>query len=161
MADPQRHPMKYDPATGKPNPAIADAAEWRERNNNTAWLYDPWTGIQREAWKVGSDPFGLMVLPDSIQNSLDIRIDVQGHGNMTLKEYFHQVLKAAWIEGYARGLNVLGTGSFRSPVYGALIQHGFIQGKLDDDGFIVEFDEEAADKFVRKVIDNALDAKDY
>ncbi|MGP1715597.1 MAG: hypothetical protein ACTS9Y_00325 [Methylophilus sp.] len=161
MSDPQRLPMKFDPATGKPNPIITDAAAWREKNHKTAWLFDPWTGLQREAWKVGSDTYGLMVIPNSIENSLDIRVDIEGNGNMLLKEYLGHLLMSAWVEGPARGLTVFKAGAFKGPVYEALIKNELIPGELDSDGFIVEVDEESADKFMRKVIGSALGVKEY
>ena len=53
--------MKYDPATGWSKPYPSHAAQWREYNGTTAWLFNPWTGGRRNAQDVGSDPFGLLV----------------------------------------------------------------------------------------------------
>lgn len=53
--------MKYDPATGWSKPYPSHAAQWREYNGTTAWLFNPWTGDRRNAQDVGSDPFGLLV----------------------------------------------------------------------------------------------------
>lgn len=63
MADQQSTVMKYDPATGwgRPYPSYAD--QWRQFNGATAWLFNPWTGARRTAEDVGSDVFGLLILP--------------------------------------------------------------------------------------------------
>ena len=55
--------MLYDPATNEPHPYPSQAAQWRTFNGLKAWLYNPWTGTQRNAEDVGSDPTGLLILP--------------------------------------------------------------------------------------------------
>lgn len=34
------------------------------RHGGTAWLFNPWTGSKRHASDVGSDPYGLLIVPD-------------------------------------------------------------------------------------------------
>jgi hypothetical protein len=60
----QERLMDYDPATGQPKPYPSHAAQWRDYHGHaTAWLYNPWTGLQRDARDVGSDVKGLLILP--------------------------------------------------------------------------------------------------
>jgi hypothetical protein len=56
--------MRFDPATGEERPYPSHAAQWREWHGVMAWLFNPWTGERRHASDVGSDPYGLLILPD-------------------------------------------------------------------------------------------------
>jgi hypothetical protein len=55
--------MAFDPATGDEEPYPSHAAQWRAYNGKRAWLFNPWTGATRTAKNVGSDTFGLLILP--------------------------------------------------------------------------------------------------
>lgn len=57
--------MRFDPATGWSNPYPSHAAQWRDFNGSTAWLFNPWTGQRRCAEDVGSDTFGYLITPPS------------------------------------------------------------------------------------------------
>ena len=55
--------MKFDPSTGDPHPYPSHAQQWREWHGDKAWLFNPWTGERRDASVVGSDTFGLLIIP--------------------------------------------------------------------------------------------------
>ena len=55
--------MKFDPATGAENPYPSHAEQWRKYRGAEAWLFNPWSGTRRLASDVGTDVFGLLVLP--------------------------------------------------------------------------------------------------
>jgi len=56
--------MKFDPATGEPKPYPSHAEQWRNWHGRaTAFLFNPWEGTRRDAGDVGSDPFGLLIIP--------------------------------------------------------------------------------------------------
>ena len=55
--------MKFDPATGEEMPYPSHATQWRNWHGNAAWLFDPWTGKRRNAYDVGSDVHGLLIVP--------------------------------------------------------------------------------------------------
>lgn len=59
----QHTPMIYDPATGWRRDGVTNADEWRKQNGACAWLFNPWTGDRRDARDVGSDTFGLLIIP--------------------------------------------------------------------------------------------------
>ena len=69
MAEQQSSVMIRDPATGEPRPYPSHAGQWREWHGETAFLFNPWTGKRRDARDVGSDPFGLLILPATEQLS--------------------------------------------------------------------------------------------
>lgn len=81
------------------------------------------------------------------------------HGGeaITIKEYFHDLLKMVWIEqeGFD-GKRPWGNSGWDFDVYVPLIKAGLIAGKLDKEGYIAELDEDAAKEFVLKNIINAL-----
>lgn len=56
--------MRFDPATGEERPYPSHAAQWREWHGSMAWLFNPWAGSRRHASDVGSDPYGLLIVPD-------------------------------------------------------------------------------------------------
>lgn len=55
--------MKFDPATGAEKPYPSHAEQWRKHHGVEAWLFNPWTGTRRLAGDVGTDVFGLLVVP--------------------------------------------------------------------------------------------------
>lgn len=59
----QQQLMRFDPATGAYDPYPSHATQWRHWHGETAWLYNPWTGEQRDARDVGSDVFGQLIIP--------------------------------------------------------------------------------------------------
>lgn len=65
IAPQQGRLMVYDPATGWSGPCVepTDPQAWREKHGTMAWLFNPWTGERRDARDVGSDPFGLAIVP--------------------------------------------------------------------------------------------------
>jgi hypothetical protein len=55
--------MRFDPATGKPNPEPKTAKAYREHHGKVAFLYNPYTGKLRDARDIGSDIYGHLIAP--------------------------------------------------------------------------------------------------
>ena len=55
--------MVFDPATGSGKPYPSHAHQWRSFNGKTAWLFNPWSGTRRSAEDVGSDIYGMLIVP--------------------------------------------------------------------------------------------------
>lgn len=55
--------MKFDPASGEPQPYPSLAAHWRSWHGHRAWLVNPWTGKRRDPDDVGSDVHGHLIIP--------------------------------------------------------------------------------------------------
>jgi hypothetical protein len=53
--------MSYNPADGTSMPYPSEASQFREYHGKVAWLFNPYTGDQRNARDVGSDVFGLAI----------------------------------------------------------------------------------------------------
>lgn len=56
--------MLFDPANGSEKPYPSHADQWRSYHGNTAWLFNPWNGKRRRAEDIGSDTFGLLIVPN-------------------------------------------------------------------------------------------------
>jgi hypothetical protein len=56
--------MLYDPQMGARHPYPSHAAQYREWHNNPAWLYNPWTGVQRKLRHIAVDPEGHHITDD-------------------------------------------------------------------------------------------------
>jgi hypothetical protein len=61
----QEQLMKYSPDTGEERPYPSNAKQWREYHGRVAWMYNPWTGKQRDLLDIGSDVFGELIVPDT------------------------------------------------------------------------------------------------
>jgi len=57
--------MKFDPASGAEKPYPSHAEQWRKYHGAEAWLFNPWSGTRRLACDVGTDVFGVLVVPPS------------------------------------------------------------------------------------------------
>lgn len=55
--------MIIDPAFGCGKPWPSHAQQWRDYHGGMAWLFNPWTEHRRHPADVGSDPFGLLIVP--------------------------------------------------------------------------------------------------
>jgi hypothetical protein len=55
--------MIFDPATRDRKPYPSHAEQWRRYHGKTAWIYNPWSGKMRTAEDIGSDTFGLLIIP--------------------------------------------------------------------------------------------------
>ena len=56
--------MRYDPATGEPNPYPSLAKQYRAYHGTSAWIFNPYTGAARNALDIGSDSFGHLIQAD-------------------------------------------------------------------------------------------------
>ena len=69
--------MKYSPDTGEERPYPSNAKQWREYHGRVAWLYNPWTGEQRDLLDIGSDVYGELIVPPSVKTS---NVSYSGNG---------------------------------------------------------------------------------
>ena len=75
----QEQLMKYSPDTGEERPYPSNAKQWREYHGRVAWLYNPWTGKQRDLLDIGSDVFGELIAPFSKEAGRKRWNEVYGH----------------------------------------------------------------------------------
>lgn len=53
--------LKFDPATGTESPYPSHPEQYRKFHGQVAWVFNPFTGKQRDAHDIGTDTFGLMI----------------------------------------------------------------------------------------------------
>lgn len=72
----------------------------------------------------------------------------------TIREYLAVLLGTLWEEkdGFS-GKRPFGNSSWDFDIYKALVAAGAIDGKLDEDGYLDEVDDDKADKLVAEAID--------
>lgn len=75
-------------------------------------------------------------------------------GRSSFLNYFKTLLRTLWKEeeGFS-GKRPFGNSGWKFSVYKGLIEHNLIPGEIDEDGFVAQVDEEAADKLICELID--------
>ncbi|WDZ97961.1 hypothetical protein Herbaro_09325 [Herbaspirillum sp. WKF16] len=54
--------LKFDPKDGLADVYPSEARQYRIYHGLVAWLFNPFTGVRRDARDVGNDPFGLLIV---------------------------------------------------------------------------------------------------
>lgn len=72
---------------------------------------------------------------------------------LTIKNYLKELLTALWEreDGFS-GKRPFGNGAWKYGVYECLIKNGFVDGSLDEDGYVEKLDDEQADKIILDLI---------
>ena len=74
--------------------------------------------------------------------------------DITVRGYLLRLLSDLWRkEESFNGKRPFGNSGWQWEVYGALIEAGYIPGELDEDGCILDVDEQAGEAFVLSLID--------
>jgi len=72
---------------------------------------------------------------------------------LTIKDYLKELLITLWKEGECfSGKRPFGNSSWQYEMYHALVKHGVLVGKLDEDGYLEEYDIVAAKKLMVELI---------
>lgn len=73
---------------------------------------------------------------------------------ISLRDYFKTLLKALWCQGDDfSGKRPFGNSAWQYDLYTCLIKNELINGKLDEFGFIEEFDEKAGNSLILNLIE--------
>lgn len=87
------------------------------------------------------------------QDALNSRFDSDAGKNITIRDYLMKLLTKVWIEGEEfNGKRPFGYSSWEYDLYQPLIKYGFIEGKLDEDGYVESVNIKQANKFVLDMI---------
>jgi hypothetical protein len=99
---PQTTQMLFCPVSGKRNPVPESATAWRQQHQ-VVWLFDPWTGVQRERLEIERDPYGRLLVPPSEELPFEWLPGFVKTGGVYLAA--GQLEKAGWtVKGMARTL---------------------------------------------------------
>lgn len=89
----------------------------------------------------------------NIQDVLNCSMEDNDSGANTLRGYLIALLTTLWEEGEGfSGKRPFGNSGWESDIYKALIQGGFVIGKLDEDGYIDTVDSEQANQLIFEAI---------
>lgn len=85
--------------------------------------------------------------------ALELRFDSDAGDQLTIRDYFFQLLRTLWgeVESFS-GKRPFGNSGWTWDIYNPLVAAGYLEGTLDGDGYIEDFDEIAADAFVHKLL---------
>lgn len=87
------------------------------------------------------------------QEALNIRFDSDAGKNITIRDYLMELLTKVWIEEEEfDGKRPFGNSGWQYDLYQPLIKYGFIEGKLDEDGYVESANTKQADDFVLNMI---------
>lgn len=88
-------------------------------------------------------------------NILEIPMQENDAKAKTIADYLRALLRQLWEEGESfSGKRPFGNSGWDHDLYVALVKAKAVKGELDEDGYIVECDERAANKAIFKAISN-------
>lgn len=88
-----------------------------------------------------------------------IKIPMQENdaGAKTVGEYFEKLLLTLWIEEDCfSGKRPFGNSGWKGEVYYALVSAEVVHGVIDEDGYLDDYDDVAADRVCREIISGIL-----
>ena len=88
----------------------------------------------------------------TLDDALDLPVLCDGEEG-TIRDYLFLLLRAVWHEqeGFS-GKRPFGDSGWEYDMYIPLIRGGFIDGTLDDDGFVSSVDDDAASEYIHDLI---------
>jgi hypothetical protein len=93
----------------------------------------------------------------AVSDALDIRFDSDAGDDLTIRGYLRELLTTLWSEGEGfSGKRPFGNSGWSGDLFKPLVQHGFINGVIDSDGYLEDYDSEAGVQFVFALINEAL-----
>lgn len=90
---------------------------------------------------------------------LDLQLDPSNDaGAATVREYLEKLLLTLWREGaFFEGKRPFGNSDWKSDLEIPLVNAGLVRGKIDEDGFLEDLDDEAAQKVIAAAIKRMCD----
>ena len=90
-----------------------------------------------------------------MNNVLDVKMlrnDIEAE---TIKDYLKELLLTLWEKGEGfSGKRPFGNSGWEHELYAPLVAAGLVKGKLDEDGYIMSFDEKKANKLIFEAIES-------
>ena len=85
---------------------------------------------------------------------LAIRMGENDANAKTVKAYLRALLTELWseVEGFS-GKRPFGNSGWEHELYWALVNANAVEGSLDDDGYLADYDKDAADALIFEAID--------
>ena len=91
---------------------------------------------------------------ETIQRLLGLRLDDNDAGAATVREYLTRLLAKVWREGAGfSGKRPFGNSGWEYDLYVPMVEADFITGKLDEDGYVEELDDDSAEELILAAIE--------
>lgn len=89
-----------------------------------------------------------------VLEALEYRFDSDAGDNGSIRDYLHTLLRQLWNQGEGfSSKRPFGNSGWESDLYVPLVAGGFVDGAVDEDGYLVTCDEDEANKIVFDMID--------
>lgn len=94
------------------------------------------------------------ISPDTARRVLDLPMpDGNDAGATTIRDYLIRLLTEVWRENECfSGKRPFGNSGWDYDLYGPLVEAGLIRGRLDEDGYLEDVDDEAGDRLILAAI---------
>jgi hypothetical protein len=93
------------------------------------------------------------VTDKTVAAALELRFDSDAGDNLTIRDYLRTLLETLWRKGEGfSSKRPFGNSSWEHDIYRPLIAAGFLVGELNEDGYVEDFDQEAAERYGFKLI---------
>jgi hypothetical protein len=94
---------------------------------------------------------------EDLDRALGIVFDSDAGAELTVREYLHALLRTLWREqeGFS-GKRPFGNSDWDCELYAPLIREKYIDGSLDEDGYVNHVEETGAHAFVEALIDRVM-----
>jgi len=90
-------------------------------------------------------------------SALEVRFNSNAGDNLTVRDYLRTLLETLWREGEEfSGKRPFGNSGWEYDLYAPLIKAGFINGTLNEDGYVENLEREEAEPYVFKLITAAF-----
>lgn len=158
VEDIKRFTEYYPPVVRITNIDSAGNLEFeRDKHYWNADLFELYQPEQSEV-KPQVEPMKLMQpLVSTYDKALDLRFTHEKLGDVSLREFFCNLLVKLWGErGEFSGKKPWGNSGWDEPVYTALIKAGIIYGELDSKGCIKRCDFDEGSEFISNMIAHAF-----
>jgi hypothetical protein len=93
-------------------------------------------------------PFVEPAKDKNLLSALEIRFDSDAGENMTIRDYLYTLLDKLWKE--EEGFNSkrpFGNSGWTFDIAKPLIEHGYIEGSLDEDGYLDDYDGDELNQY--------------
>jgi hypothetical protein len=95
----------------------------------------------------------IMTINPNLEAMLKLPIDPDDPEE-TILDYLHKLLKTLWEEGEGfNGKRPFGDSGWEYQLYEPLVRAGFVEGEIDEDGYVEDFNEDIANQLVFGLID--------
>ena len=102
-------------------------------------------------------PIPMIPKDTTLLSALEIRFDSDAGENLTIRDYLRILLETLWREEERfSGKRPFGNSGWEHDIYAALIKAGFIGGRLDEDGYVEDYDWKQGEAYVLSLISAAF-----